>query len=48
MIDVYTISIIETKNNLSLLKTKQPILLVISAEIKDATAQHNAANIANK
>ena len=39
---------IDTKNNLNLLKTNPPIFLVISAEIKDATAQHKAASIAKK
>ena len=34
----------DTKNNLSLLKAKPPIVLVTSAEIRDATAQQSAAH----
>ena len=46
--DVYVINIIETKNNLNLLNTNPPITLVMSAEIREDTAQHNAASIAKK
>jgi hypothetical protein len=42
------INIIDTKNNLSLLKAKPPIVLVTSAEIRDATAQQSAAIVAMK
>jgi len=45
---VYEINIIETKNNLNLLKTKPPIDLVTSTEIREATAQHKAARIDKK
>jgi len=39
---------IETKNNLNLLKTNPPTDLTISADIKEAIAQQKAANIAKK
>tara|TARA_B110000196_G_C21131552_1_gene658722 strand:- start:1117 stop:1485 length:369 start_codon:yes stop_codon:yes gene_type:complete len=45
---VYPISINDTKINLNLLKTSPPTFLVTSAEIKDAIAQQNAADIAKK
>ena len=46
--EAYNINIIETKNNLNLLKAIPPIFLVISADINDETDQQNAASIAKK
>ena len=46
--DVYIINIIETKNNLNLLKTNPPITLVMSTEIREDIAQQKVARITKK